>query len=515
MTPKICRLCLQEQKPLYNIFEHSVELPNKILACTAVEVLECDGLPTTACISCIDMIVQFDLFRKQCQCADSVLKKRYEHIKIENKVSKDTLLEDDLRGLEVIDDKLRLPNQKIKVVANGGNDNSFDSSSDSCNDPDYDPEYDNCESNFAPDATTLQSKYGKKATLKKKKCKIKVEKHTAKHERNMNKRHTLVYTEEDYAILGKQRKVRVYEIDDAMREIIGENVYVCEICRQEFQSFFEYFDHQEVHNGELVFKCSKCLEMFSSRQSLVEHDARHKIPCKICKLEVLPKSMSAHLLIHTDVYKCSECGMRHTSNASLEKHIKARHIGIKGFVCHVCGKQSSCQSSMNRHMAYHSTERPYKCKYCDFCAKSLNIVQVHTSRKHFAEKCVCEICAKLFKSQPSLIQHMKRIHTARKHICDICGKAFIERYNLNRHLKKHAGQRLHECKLCHKEFFTIRKLKEHMHSHRQGCVNCPKCGKEFFYKKYYNKHVLKCTKTDNDNIVDNGNTNLSLVSDIK
>lgn len=46
-----------------------------------------------------------------------------------------------------------------------------------------------------------------------------------------------------------------------MREIIGENVYTCEICKKEFSSFFEYFDHQEIHNGELVFKCSKCLEV--------------------------------------------------------------------------------------------------------------------------------------------------------------------------------------------------------------------------------------------------------------
>jgi ssDNA-binding Zn-finger/Zn-ribbon topoisomerase 1 len=59
-------------------------------------------------------------------------------------------------------------------------------------------------------------------------------------------------------------------------------------------------------------------------------------------------------------------------------------------------------------------------------------------------------------------------------------------------MKRHTSQRLHECKICHKEFFTVRELKAHMHTHRQGCVDCPKCGKTFFYKKYLQKHVNKC-----------------------
>lgn len=163
------------------------------------------------------MIMQFDLFRKQCQCADSVLKKKYGNIKIGNKVSKDTtLLKDNLKSLEIIDNEQRLSNnQKIKVVVSDENDNGFDSSSDSCNDPDYDPDYDNDESNLASDHCTLRSEYGKK-----KKCKIKIDTHTTKQERNINKRHNLVYTEEDYAILGKQRKVRIYEIDDTVSVLI-------------------------------------------------------------------------------------------------------------------------------------------------------------------------------------------------------------------------------------------------------------------------------------------------------
>ncbi|KAK9721949.1 Zinc-finger associated domain (zf-AD) [Popillia japonica] len=310
------------------------------------------------------------------------------------------------------------------------------------------------------------------------------------NDNNSDDNYTLISTK-----LRKRRKKAVWEPPNGdVLAIIGSNIYKCDICPKSFDAIADYHEHQNDHNGEMVFSCDKCEMIFDQRALLVEHDYKHQIACDICNMKVLPSSLRAHQLMHTDTYKCSTCNSRHTSKASLEKHIQARHTQQKGFVCHICGKQNSCQSSMNRHMAYHSSERPYKCKHCDFTAKSLNIVQVHTSRKHFAEKCVCEICAKIFKSQPSLIQHMKRIHSNKRHPCSVCGKEFIEKYNLNKHMKKHIGQRLHECKICQKEFFTVRKLKEHMHSHKEGCVSCPKCGKEFFYKKYFSKHVLKCNK---------------------
>ncbi|GJQ69264.1 hypothetical protein Trydic_g6404 [Trypoxylus dichotomus] len=100
--------------------------------------------------------------------------------------------------------------------------------------------------------------------------------------------------------------------------------------------------------------------VFDERKLLVQHDSKHRVTCDICNMEMLPSSLRAHLFIHTDIHKCPICDTRHTSKASLEKHVQARHTKQKGFVCHVCGKQNSCQSSMNRHMAYHSDERPYK-----------------------------------------------------------------------------------------------------------------------------------------------------------
>ncbi|XP_056644538.1 zinc finger protein OZF-like isoform X1 [Diorhabda sublineata] len=277
-------------------------------------------------------------------------------------------------------------------------------------------------------------------------------------------------------------------------QCIKENqLYTCEICSEKFDDFFNYQDHQETHNGQFVFHCSKCNKVFSSRSEIVQHENNHKVSCVICRTEVLPKSLDAHMIKHTDIFKCSSCGSRHSSRAALENHFKARHAGLKGYICYMCGKQNSCQASMNRHLATHLQIRPFKCKMCNFATKSKTILSVHVSRKHSNEKCNCEICGKLFKSKFSLKQHKKRIHSPKKFVCKQCGKSFSEKFNWNQHMiKKHSKERVYECRVCHQEFFTSNNLKNHMHVHRTGCVNCFKCGKVFIYKKYLEKHLMKC-----------------------
>lgn len=54
-------------------------------------------------------------------------------------------------------------------------------------------------------------------------------------------------------------------------KIIGNNTYRCDICACEFTSFMDYFDHQETHDGQPVFKCSKCDEVRSIRLAALKH----------------------------------------------------------------------------------------------------------------------------------------------------------------------------------------------------------------------------------------------------
>uniref|UniRef100_A0A6P7FXV1 Telomere zinc finger-associated protein-like isoform X2 n=1 Tax=Diabrotica virgifera virgifera TaxID=50390 RepID=A0A6P7FXV1_DIAVI len=275
-------------------------------------------------------------------------------------------------------------------------------------------------------------------------------------------------------------------------------IYQCDICQKKFDIFFDYQDHQESHNGEFVFCCSKCSEVYANRTDLVEHENNHRVGCPICQKLVLPKSLEAHMKKHSDIFKCNICDSRHSSKAAMEKHMRARHEGLKGYICHVCGKQNSCQTSMNRHLASHLQNKPYTCNLCSFATKLETLLKVHISRKHSSEKCMCNICENWFKSKFSLKRHQNRMHNPKKYRCNHCGKHFREKFNLTQHVQsKHSKQRVYECKICHREFYTTQHLKNHMHTHRSGCVSCPKCRKVFAYKKYLEKHMIKCTGAKN------------------
>lgn len=66
---------------------------------------------------------------------------------------------------------------------------------------------------------------------------------------------------------------------------------------------FEYLDHQETHNGQPVFRCQRCDQVFSSRNELVDHDNRHQVPCPKCGKMILPGCLKTHMVLHTDRYK--------------------------------------------------------------------------------------------------------------------------------------------------------------------------------------------------------------------
>ncbi|KAJ8965051.1 hypothetical protein NQ314_004452 [Rhamnusium bicolor] len=492
-STKFCRFCMCEEpcddaNKLVDVFNCGLaNFSEKIKNCTQIYLTPEDRIPPIICMNCIDCIEKVNNFLEMCRKSDKALGDFYSRNAYsgtsqicKSEFSKNALSSEHEVYLPSKDYNVIYRNQKYVTNIEYFSESTSTIQNKSAN-YDSNRDIDNSKTendildDFIDESDSNSSSVNEKVINKSKKS-----------HKSINGEVSL------YSPKGK--KIKLYDMDESMKKIIGDNVYACNICSKDFTSFFDYQDHQETHNGQFAFSCSKCDEMFSERKKLVDHDTNHKIICDICKIKVLPKSLAAHLQKHTDKHKCIKCNARHSSKAALEKHVKARHKGEKGFVCYICGKQNSCQTSMKRHIAYHSSERPFNCQFCHFSAKSINILKVHTSRKHLGQQCVCDICAKFFKSELSLKSHKKRMHNPRKHICNVCGKAFTEKFNLNNHtLKKHSKQRIYCCKMCGEEFFTVKKLKEHMHIHRQGCASCPTCGKEFFYKKYLEKHMVNCS----------------------
>ena len=128
----------------------------------------------------------------------------------------------------------------------------------------------------------------------------------------------------------------------------------------------------ERDTGEQLYSCSQCGKRFSSNNSL-----------------------RAHAIIHTSKYKCTECGKCCYSSRTLAEH-RRTHSGEKPFECTVCSKRFTKSGDLVRHSRIHSGEKPYKCRMCD---KAFSVsghlnrhMRVHTGDKPYK----CSLCDKSF-----------------------------------------------------------------------------------------------------------------------
>lgn len=74
------------------------------------------------------------------------------------------------------------------------------------------------------------------------------------NDNNSDDNYTLISTK-----LRKRRKKAVWEPPNGdVLAIIGSNIYKCDICPKSFDAIADYHEHQNDHNGEMVFSCDKC-----------------------------------------------------------------------------------------------------------------------------------------------------------------------------------------------------------------------------------------------------------------
>ncbi|XP_044267565.1 gastrula zinc finger protein XlCGF57.1-like isoform X10 [Tribolium madens] len=246
----------------------------------------------------------------------------------------------------------------------------------------------------------------------------------------------------------------------------------CEVCNKGFLSKTALATHKEVAHDGKRFVCELCSKMFMSYDCFKRHVKQHdpnyverKFSCSHCsRLFNYKGHLKRHIeTIHSDEggrYVCNVCGKRLTSNTSLNNHTRI-HAGEKNFVCDVCGKAFVLKNTLDVHTRVHTKERPFKCTECDMAFSQSSTLEnhrkIHAGEKNF----VCEVCGKAFVARNTLKVHT-RVHTKEKPFnCSKCDKAFPQKCYLNIHMRYHTGERPYKCDVCHKQFITKGVLKHH------------------------------------------------------
>ena len=160
-------------------------------------------------------------------------------------------------------------------------------------------------------------------------------------------------------------------------------------------------------------------------------------------------------------FKCQQCDQSFFMQGLLGAHCRDVHKSELRECCNICGKSVSA-FKLKIHMRRHRGEKPFKCKYCDYRAVEVGIVNKHIKLVHETHnliKHICDICAKEFKNKDDLKKHLF-VHSKPSFQCNICNKFMKHRNTYRRHMvvQHKVG---HTCHLCGHVNFALSGLKLH------------------------------------------------------
>ncbi len=135
------------------------------------------------------------------------------------------------------------------------------------------------------------------------------------------------------------------------------------------------------------------------------------------------------------------------------------------------------------------------CSNCERLFKNLDELKRH--KLEFGNKCekqlfTCCICEKSYGNRTYLRRHMAFHSKANTRTCLKCNKTFPNTNRLKHHLKRHCSNNKPKimCPKCGKSFKTRSYFETHLATHyKKKSIPCPLCGKLYKNESYIEKHI--------------------------
>ncbi|GLV37810.1 Parkin Interacting Substrate [Carabus blaptoides fortunei] len=314
MSIEVCFVgtCLTHEGDMCSIFYKNETLASRlfdmITACSSVQIVENDGLPSQMCSQCVHSVTQAFSFRQLCERSDSKLRSYLSRRERRSSSSQSENDDSSLPGFEIILIKTDEINGKTKRTSKTSEENS-------------------------------------KRRKKVKELRIKKEEHVNSCEN----------------VCGEREKC-----DDDTEQPL----YPCSECTRCFTTYHDLKVHKQTHTKSVQHICKICQQHFSSSSSLSRHFKIHAGVkphlCSECgKGFTRSDDLTQHMRTHTGErpYVCRECFKSFTQSSQLQEHLRA-HANEKSFVCTTCGKAFSRYNSLSGHMKIHLGSKTYPCGVC-------------------------------------------------------------------------------------------------------------------------------------------------------
>lgn len=183
--------------------------------------------------------------------------------------------------------------------------------------------------------------------------------------------------------------------------------------------------------------------------------------------------LQAHACVKSSgSFKSDLCQISFTQESNLNSHIAKSHTEelLSPFVCKICKKRFTAETTFQNHMLIHSEEKNHECDTHGkkFHQKSAlhSLIHVHSGiNQHSEKRFMCDLCEMRFSLRISLKMHIMKIHReekSRPFVCEICQKGFPVKSNLEEHLLIHSGEKKYECDICRKKFHEKSTLLHHI-----------------------------------------------------
>nr|CAH7728743.1 unnamed protein product [Callosobruchus chinensis] len=501
---KICRACLEEKAYLKPLFDAC--LPNMLMTCASVQVMEGDGLPQQICTQCLLSLNKAYTFKHLCEKSDMTLRNYLQTISIQTENILSGVQKDLFSSSEVL--------QQNTIFEDIFTDATTQSLVES----------------FNHNATTVAS--------------------------------DLAETMQSLQTIAEQCLPETWEngvglptnSQEALDNFNMASLFKCHYCDDMFKDEWILGEHTKSHTNQNEYFCNPCNKVCSTSDELSKHLLEHtfgddtpkkliedrheqevicsncnsnnckdsecqkghleavstisnnqtekKIICDICgKSYKQRKFLSIHMRVHTGErpYNCEVCGRKFSLYSSLHKH-RNIHSERKKFECKVCGKMFNQSSNLNNHLKIHTGNQNIiyifiKIKFFTASSQVKKHRLIHTGEKPYA----CWQCGRTFRRKETRDTHV-RYHTGeRPYTCDICSKKYVAASHLREHMKTHNSERNFECAVCMKKFYTSKALKDHAAVHTgQKPYSCQHCGKQFTQNGAMHAHMKNCSSIVHD-----------------